>query len=189
MRAVLSTVHSRGSIRDGGGEAGRMRGAPRPRLQCACASWAWLRRPGAHAGQGGPGPWKSESCSSLRSRNWGDQMRTENSKAFRAPWEIETHGGTRCAPDARLRTEAAAPGDPRRPAVPGGPARRSPSVPASSPRRKVGTDVNPTVLRGFKPALGNIAIYLSFVSPVSLFSSQNCRKLNIYLLYRDDMLG
>lgn len=84
---------------------------------------------------------------------------------------------------------AAAPGDAGRPAVPEGPAHRSPSVPASSPQRKVGTDVNPAVSRGFKPALGDIAIYLSFVSVVSLFSSQNCRKLNIYLLYKNDVLG
>lgn len=46
-----------------------------------------------------------------------------------------------------------------------------------------------TVLDGLKPALTNIAIYLSFVSLVSLFSSQNCRKLNIHLLYKNDMLG
>lgn len=44
-------------------------------------------------------------------------------------------------------------------------------------------------LCGVGPASGNAAIYLSFVSPVSLFSRQNCGKLNIYSLYKNDMLG
>lgn len=109
VRPALSTARSWGSVCDTGGEAGRTRGAPRPRLQCACAPWAWPRRPGAHAGLGEGGPWRSGSCSSLRSLHWGDQMRTGISKAFRTPWEIETYRATRCAPGTGFRAGSRSP--------------------------------------------------------------------------------
>lgn len=60
---------------------------------------------------------------------------------------------------------------------------------SSSQLCTIGININFAALHGFKGPFANIAIYLSFVSLVSLFSSQNCRKLNIHLLYENDMLG
>lgn len=65
-----------------------------------------------------------------------------------------------------------------------------PTGPTSSSQLcTIGININFAALCGFKGPFANIAIYLSFVSLVSLFSSQNCRKLNIHLLYENDMLG